>query len=128
MRNTKPVYNTRFLASCSLKSHRAYFCTYHKHSLFHNSKRYYSNQTCFHTILSQNTPGVASYGCNRLQCVLFENAPDDLSSKMMQRTSYYATENGATDFLKIRVTTQRTNNIESKLMPNQRCCSFVCPA
>ena len=38
VRNTKHVYNRRFLGPCSVKSHRVYFSTYPKHSLSHNSR------------------------------------------------------------------------------------------
>ena len=36
----KPIYSHQFLGSCSVKSHRGCFCTYHKHSVSYNSQRY----------------------------------------------------------------------------------------
>ena len=79
LRSTKHVYNRRFLGSCFVKSHRGSFCTYHKHSLSNNSKRYLSNQTGFLQNFVSNTLEVASYGCNRLQLCFWRMQPTKTS-------------------------------------------------
>ena len=71
MRNTKHGYNCQCLESCSVKRHRACFWPYHKHSLNHHEQQnILSHQNRLLQNIVLNTPGLASYGCNRLQSVL----------------------------------------------------------
>ena len=122
MRNTKAVYNRRFLGSCSVKSHR--YVSVHTINIPYRITakciiqiKYCQASTEY---CLQHTLGRIIW-MHRLQYMFLENATDldDLSLKMMQRTSSYATENDAMDFLEIRVTTQRTNNIHYENTPIQ---------
>ena len=113
MRNTKHVYNRRFLGSCSFKSHHGCIHTMNIPCLItakvirHITEafaEYCFRYTWGRIVWMQPTSVCVFGGCSRLRQAFVK--------KMMQWALLHAKENDATDFLKIIKRTQRCKTIE----------------